>query len=145
MDSPKIIFCDGAANKYKCGIGAVWFTESQFKDPSDGMSLVKGNKPLLVLSREIPLCTNNEAEYKSLIGALVMCLEKNIIDPTIYMDSMLIVNQVNNKWKINFPHLQELKNEVDELKKSITFTLFHVRREYNTHADKASKDCITKS
>lgn len=67
--------------------------------------------------------SNNEAEYMSLIHLL------NILRTTfpfasdiiIYSDSQLLVNQVNNRWKINYKKLQDLKNIVDSFK--IKFTL----------------------
>lgn len=147
-----IIFCDGASNPKtkRSGIGAVWFNHEQFKDPSDPKSILPDAKPQLILSQEIfgsktkhinP--TNNEAEYESLIGALKLSIEKGLECINIYMDSKLVVNQVCNRWKINFPHLQDLKNIVDTFRDKINFEVFHIRREYNNHADKASKDCIS--
>ena len=143
-----IIFCDGASNPHtkRSGIGAVWFKPEQFNDPTNGKSLIPGEKPIWTLSKEIynnkGYPTNNEAEYRSLIEALKFSIDKNITNVNVFMDSKLVVNQVQNKWKINYPHLQQLKNQVDQI--NITFTVKHIRREYNTHADKASKDCLRK-
>lgn len=146
-----VVFCDGASNPHtkRSGIGVVWFKESQLKDPNDPKTLNIYEKPYKIVSEEIfsensSYPTNNEAEYKSLIRALEVSLENNIDNIDIYMDSKLVVNQVNDKWKINFEHLQKLKNKVDTLKPSIHFTVTHVRREFNKHADKASKDCLKK-
>lgn len=150
-NSPKnyIIFCDGASNPHskRSGIGAVWFSIDQFSDCSDAKTLKKGEKPVYFLSQEIfsktdKQPTNNEAEYHSLISALKLSMAKNMNNISVYMDSKLIVNQVQNKWKINFPHLQELKNEIDELKKRINFRVYHILREYNSFADLESKKCI---
>ena len=146
-----IIFCDGASNpkKKRSGIGAVWFDETQLKDPMDGKTLYNQAVPKITLSKEIfgskskyIYPTNNDAEYISLISALEKSIELGINNVIIYMDSKLVVNQVNNKWKINFAHLQELKNKVDTFKDKIQFKLFHIRREYNTHADILSKSCL---
>lgn len=134
-----IIFCDGASNPHtkRAGIGCVWFNEEQFTNSKDPTTLIENSKPYKIVSEEIPYCTNNEAEYKSLIRALQENSQANV---TIFMDSKLIVNQVNGLWKINYPHLQKLNNTVKSLNKK--FTLCHVYRKYNTHADKASKDCL---
>jgi ribonuclease HI len=146
-----IIFCDGASNPktQRSGIGAVWFAEDQFVDPNDGKTLHTDAKFFMSLSREIfgskskhTYPTNNDAEYISLIGALEQSIEHGIQCVIVYMDSKLVVNQVNNKWNINFPHLQELKNQVDALRGKIQAKVVHIRREWNTHADIESKNCI---
>jgi len=148
-----IVFCDGASNPKtkRSGVGVVWFDKSQFKDPRDGKTLQYGMIPKLKLSKEIfdsktkyIYPTNNEAEYISLIMALEKSIDYGLEYVDIYMDSKLVVNQVNNKWKINFEHLQELKNKVDILRSKISSRVFHVRREYNTHADKESKRCLSR-
>ena len=64
---------------------------------------------------------------------------------TKFMDSKLVVQQVNNNWKINKIHLQKLKNKIDILKNKIELRLFHVRREYNTWADYYSKLAINEN
>lgn len=147
-----IVFCDGASNPKtkRSGIGAVWFENLQFRDPSDGRTLLPNSVPLHELSQEIwesdtkySYPSNNEAEYRSLIAALEFSLEHGYKFVEIYMDSKLVVNQVNGLWKINFPHLQKLKNKVDSLRGDISFSLRHIRREYNTHADIQSKKSLT--
>ena len=147
-----IIFCDGASNNNtkRSGVGVVFFDEDQFKDPSDPKSIYIDAKPKHIISREIMGSktryinpTNNEAEYESLLAALEFCREKDIKNPKIYMDSKLVVNQTRGLWKINYDHLRKLKQRVDNYK-DIGFTVHHIRREFNTHADKASKDCLKK-
>lgn len=149
-----IVYCDGASNPHskRSGIGIVWFERDQLKDPNDGKTLLYHQTPQHIVSREIKgsdtkytYPTNNEAEYRALIVALEESMSMGLDEIIIYMDSNLVVNQVCDKWKINFPHLQKLKNQVDDYRNKIKFEVKHVRREYNTHADKASKDCIKKT
>lgn len=143
-----IIYCDGASNPHtkRSGIGAVWFEENQLINPEDGKTLKCGEIPIYTLSEEIKknggYPTNNEAEYQSLIKSLKFSIENDINDVIVYMDSKLVVNQVQGLWRINFPHLQYLKNEVDKLKKNIKFKIKHIRRGYNKHADLQSKLCL---
>lgn len=147
-----IVFCDGASNPHskRSGIGAVWFNITQFDDPSDGRTLKTKEEPVYFLSQEIfsktpndkKQPTNNEAEYHSLISALKLSIVKKMNNISVYMDSKLVINQVQNKWKINFPHLQALKDQVDELKTKINFRVYHILREYNSFADLESKKCI---
>jgi ribonuclease HI len=61
--------------------------------------------------------TNNEAEYLTLIIALERLLSMIKEDPkqvtvSIHGDSVLVINQVNGKWKIKKPHLQKLRDQV---------------------------------
>jgi len=140
-----VIFCDGASNPktQRAGIGAVWFHEMEGKDYHFYCDKI----PFMKLSREIFECkgshpTNNEAEYQCLIESLKLSIQKGMKDVVIFMDSKLVVNQVNGLWKINFAHLQKLKQKVDEISKDINFTLHHVRREYNKLADQESKNCL---
>jgi ribonuclease HI len=56
----------------------------------------------------------------------------------VYLDSKLIVEQVNNRWKVKEPELKELHREATELLKQYgdRVTVQHVRREDNRRADK---------
>ena len=145
-----IIFCDGASNPHtkRSGIGVVWFDPNYLSNPECGKTLMKNASPGFIISKEIysgvanKYPTNNEAEYLSLIEALKYSVEQNIKQVNIFMDSKLVIEQVKGKWRINYPHLQKLKDIVDQYKTQIKFKLKHVKREYNKHADKASKDCF---
>jgi ribonuclease HI len=83
--------------------------------------------------------TNNEAEYEALERICEFIKNNNIRKVDIKGDSMLVVNQVNGKWKCNKPSLLLLKDKILKLLKGITFTLTHVPREQNTEADILSK------
>lgn len=54
--------------------------------------------------------TNNEAEYRALLIGLDRAYKGEAV--RVFSDSRLIVNQVNGKWKCNYPHLQSLLTEV---------------------------------
>jgi ribonuclease HI len=143
MDDYIIAYCDGSSGNQKkknnkCGIGIAFYRSHQFLDPRDGTTLIPKEKPFLVVNERIKdNSTNNEAEYIALTRLLEIAKESNYEHLIIYMDSALVVNQVNNKWKINYEHLKALKNKIDSLE--VPFELFHVKREYNMEADKASK------
>ena len=62
----------------------------------------------------------------------------------VYMDSELVVRQVNGRYKINAKHLQEYKTKINELSQKISFKIAHVKREYNKTADYLSKLAIKK-
>lgn len=92
--------------------------------------------------------TNNVAEYKALILALVECnkilKEKSeILNLEIRMDSELIVRQMQGRYKIKEPTLQVLASEVIKLKQAFQKVTFnHVRREYNKEADALVNEAI---
>jgi len=91
------------------------------------------------LSRYIGRKTNNEAEYEGLIEA-VKWLGQQTNLPTqidIYLDSKLVVEQIQKKWKIKKTRLQGLAAQawqiIDQL--STTPGFHHVPREKNFAAD----------
>jgi ribonuclease HI len=92
-------------------------------------------------SEYIGIKTNNQAEYMALIFALKKVKKiygKNIVNYIIdvYMDSELIVKQMNNEYKVNenlaLLYL-EVHNLIIELKTTVKFN--HVLRENNKIAD----------
>ena len=67
--------------------------------------------------------TNNEAEYRALIGGLselLSCLAANGIDPRgvelrIKGDSSLVLNQLAGTWKVKSPRMRDLRDEAAPL------------------------------
>lgn len=80
--------------------------------------------------------TNNTAEYRAIISALEKAKTLGATSVDCYLDSLLLVEQLNGKWRVREPHLQKLFlqawNAAAQFKKA-TFT--HVRREKNKEAD----------
>ncbi|MEK7481303.1 MAG: ribonuclease HI family protein [Patescibacteria group bacterium] len=80
--------------------------------------------------------TNNVAEYRAIISALAKAKTLGATAVDCYLDSLLLVEQLNGKWHVREPHLQKLFvqawNAAAQFKKA-TFT--HVRREKNKEAD----------
>jgi len=83
--------------------------------------------------------TNNEAEYSALIFGLEGAVENKIINLAVFGDSLLVINQVNNVYKVNKSNLIDLHEKVVSLKKNFDFINFnHVSRKYNKRADQLS-------
>lgn len=87
--------------------------------------------------------TNNEAEYQALISALkkVKSLmgkqDAKKVELECFLDSELIVKQLNHEYKIENENMQKFFLQVWNLMtdyKEVTFA--HVRREQNKEADK---------
>ena len=89
----------------------------------------------------IGTATNNTAEYKAVINALKTAERFSQGHIQVYSDSNLAIQQINKKWKINYPHLSKLCNEVYKLSekyKKVEF--FHVGRN-NPYIQKCDKLC----
>ena len=80
--------------------------------------------------------TNNQSEYSALILGLNQAISRNIKELQVYGDSLLIINQVTGKFKVNNVLLQELHQEVIKLTKNFNYIAFnHVYRDKNKRAD----------
>ncbi len=100
-------------------------------------------KKLKELSVYLGECTNNEAEYRALILGLTAALEFTDLDLDCFLDSELIVRQLNGVYKVKNENMKKFWSEVKSLEKnfkSITYT--HVRREKNKDADKLVNEAL---
>lgn len=87
--------------------------------------------------------TNNSAEYKGLIQGLKLAISNEIDELSCFLDSELIVKQLNGQYRVKDANLKILYQEVIDLMpkfKSISFE--HVRREQNKLADKLVNEAI---
>jgi ribonuclease HI len=120
------IFTDGAS-RGNPGRAAIAFIILSAQDTI----LMKG-------SRGIGIRTNNQAEYEALIYALDSAKQLHAESLMCYLDSLLIVNQLNGVYKVANPHLRRLWNQVCEQRALFhQITFHHVPRnnEYITIVD----------
>jgi ribonuclease HI len=137
--STLIVFTDGGArgNPGPAAIGAVIKTET--------------GQLLNAISRKIGITTNNVAEYSAVISALEWIRDNN---PTsklsnnynneekglirFFLDSNLVVNQLNGLFKVKDGNLRELMTKVRILESEIGMPTYykHIPREKNFEADK---------
>lgn len=54
--------------------------------------------------------TNNVAEYDGCIAGLQAAVERGATRVTLMGDSMLVLRQVQRKWRVNAPHLEPLRD-----------------------------------
>lgn len=84
------------------------------------------------------ITTNNQAEYTSLKLALEECLKMGVKEVQVYMDSLLVVNQMKGVFKVKnrdlWPIHDAIKTLVTKFEK-VSFS--HVPREFNKLADAA--------
>ena len=103
-------------------------------------AILKTNSTMVgTISEIVQEGTNNETEYRSLIRGLnlldIIQLEPGTFELKIYMDSLLVVNQVNGVYKINKENFREFVSDIRDKLKNHKWSLSHVKREYNTEAD----------
>jgi ribonuclease HI len=99
-------------------------------DAAFAFIFVNNDKIIYSESGNIGETTNNVAEYTALIKALEKAKEYKDWKIEVYSDSLLLINQINGKWKVKKEHIKRLFNRIIELKsvfKEIKF--FQITRE----------------
>ena len=132
MTKNLIIYTDGGArgNPGPAAIG-VYILDSEGKE-------------ILRKSKQIGEATNNIAEYRAVIEALEW-IKKNFqstskvsdLNFQFYLDSSLVVNQLNGIFKVKQSHLRDLLLQVRKLEQEIRGKIFYsfIPREKNKTAD----------
>jgi len=88
------------------------------------------------IGKYIGRSTNNEAEYKAVIEGLGICLAKKASELECYLDSQLVVSQLNGSFKVKDKELKKLWEQAKALEKSFKEVLYiHVPRIKNAQAD----------
>ena len=94
-------------------------------------------KELYAGSEYLGTCTNNVAEYKALLYGLSAVEKMGAIHVDIWLDSELIVRQIQGSYRVRHPDLKPLFAEATELIGGFgSFIIRHVRRENNKEADR---------
>lgn len=95
------------------------------------------------LSTFIGRATNNVAEYAALIEGLEAALEYEPAAVTVFMDSELVVRQINGQYRVRKPDLQPLYGRAKRLLARIPETrVQHVPRERNQGADRLANEAM---
>ncbi|PWU23450.1 hypothetical protein C5B42_02750 [Candidatus Cerribacteria bacterium 'Amazon FNV 2010 28 9'] len=94
---------------------------------------------LLSLGQYIGVGTNNRAEYIAVIEALQWLVEHvaTLSGASFFLDSQLVVSQLNGVYQVKHPDMIALKKNVDQLRSSLPFriTFSYVPRAQNAAAD----------
>tara|TARA_Y100000994_G_scaffold36038_1_gene26743 strand:- start:1425 stop:1817 length:393 start_codon:yes stop_codon:yes gene_type:complete len=124
------IYCDGASR-------------SNPGDASIGVSINKDKVEIDTIKKKIGINTNNVAEYLGLIAALEYCVENKVNNVRIFLDSLLVVQQVNMEYKVKSKKLQthyqkslNLINQIEDIQ------IQHIRREFNSRADQLANEAL---
>lgn len=129
------IFCDGGA-RGNPGPAAIGFV---IKDET-GKTLRRGGK-------FIGQTTNNVAEYQAVIEALKWVssnLKSQRSKINFFLDSRLVVNQLNGLFKIKNTKLRELVVKVRELEQAVGGNVAYrfIEREKNQEADRLVNETL---
>ena len=126
------LFCDGASR-------------SNPGDASIGVSVLLDGEEIHTISKKIGIATNNEAEYQALIDGLNYCVDNSIKEIEVFLDSNLVVEQVNENFKVKAANLKVLNSKVKELIEEFKFIeINHVYRENNKRADQLANMALDK-
>lgn len=123
-----ILYTDGGArgNPGPAAIGIVLSA-----DDGQGNQLLVGE-----IKRYIGEQTNNFAEYTALITGLEEAYKLGYTNATCYLDSELVVKQMNGQYKVREATLQQLHAKAKKTGMLFTSVSYnHVRREKNAGAD----------
>lgn len=103
----------------------------------------ESGKPLRDLIQFLGKATNNEAEYRALIEGLKAVSEWKPDRLEIFLDSKLVVEQMNGKYRVKEPRLQILHREAKDLLDGFRdVSIVHVEREGNKRADMLANKAI---
>ena len=108
-----------------------------------GIVIKDGTELVVEIGAYIGKTTNNIAEYLALIRGLEEVLIRGYKSASFFSDSELLVKQLNGEYKVKHENLVPLHYHIltliDRMK---DFSIKHVRREMNSHADKMANEGI---
>lgn len=106
----------------------------------------KEGEPLKKGGRFLGQATNNEAEYQALIEGLKEALNFEPESLTCFLDSSLVVNQLNGTFKIKEARLKDLVFKVKSLEKNFEEVHYqYVPREQNKEADEIVNQILNRN
>ena len=130
-DARHHLYTDGGArgNPGPAGIGAVLLTAS--------------GDVVEELGDFIGTATNNVAEYQALLAGLELALDRGVERLDVFLDSELVVRQVNGQYKVKDAGLKPLHAQACQLLSRFPeVDVKHVRREQNAEADRLVNEAL---
>lgn len=102
-----------------------------------GFVVYKNDEEVYKFNKFLGVCTNNIAEYTALVYALTYLNKLGVKEVACFLDSELVVKQLNGLYKVKDEKMKMYNDRVQLLKKEFTAISFnHVLREKNKLADK---------
>lgn len=135
MDKIYIIHTDGGS-RGNPGPAAIGVVIDEKKSNGDCVNIKK-------YKEYIGENTNNQAEYMAILWALNFCKNNNFKEIECYLDSELVVKQLNKEYKIKDLGLSKIAAKIFLMLDNFTsFKFIHVRREFNKEADKLVNEAL---
>lgn len=134
MNKKLIIYTDGGArgNPGPAAIGVVIYNQSA--------------KIVSKISKYIGDTTNNQAEYQALIEGLTEAAKLGGQGIDCYLDSELVVKQMQGKYKVREAGLKDLVMQALRLTAKFSrVDFYHIPREKNKLADKLVNEALNKA
>ncbi len=134
------MYSDGACsgNPGESGIGVV----INITSPTNGSSELDSQYRI---SEYIGIATNNIAEYSALIKGLEKARSLGIKKLKVFLDSELVVKQMNGVYKVKHAKMIPLYNQARDIYKFFdSCKISHVRREFNAEADALAREGVSK-
>lgn len=98
------------------------------------------------ISKYIGEATNNQAEYQALIAGLAKAKELGAKQVEVFLDSELVVKQLNREYRVKDKDLAPLFVQAYNLTLGFKKVIFkHIRREKNELADKLVNSALDKA
>lgn len=133
MDRVAKVYIDGASrgNPGPSGIGVLILGENE--------------KEIKKISEKINDTTNNVAEYKALLKAIIECQKIGFNSVRFFTDSQLLARQINGIYKIKNDKLKPLYVKIrGKLLGFKNWEVIHIPREENRVADKLANKSFEK-
>jgi len=113
-------------------------------DAGAGIVILDGQgEEIAAQGRYLGTCTNNVAEYKALIMGLLQASQLGGRNIEIFLDSQLIVRQIQGLYKVKSSDLQPLFAKAQELLSTFeNYEIRHIPREENKRADQLANQGI---
>ncbi|MSR68216.1 ribonuclease HI family protein [Candidatus Saccharibacteria bacterium] len=118
-----IVFCDGGSR-------------GNPGPSASGVAILNQNNEVIEeVGKYLGIQTNNYAEYSAVIVALEKMHELGIKKADFFLDSQLIVRQLNGQYRVKNANIIPLNAKVKALGAGLSLTFTHIYREDNTLAD----------
>jgi phosphoribosyl 1,2-cyclic phosphate phosphodiesterase len=102
--------------------------------------------PDATISAAIGTTTNNVAEWKAVISAIELAAELGASELRLLLDSKLVVEQLNGRWRVRDAKLAPLCDEARaRLERFTTWSAAHVPREQNGQADSLANEGLDRA
>uniref|UniRef100_A0A7C4R9V8 Ribonuclease HI family protein n=1 Tax=candidate division CPR3 bacterium TaxID=2268181 RepID=A0A7C4R9V8_UNCC3 len=109
-----------------------------------GIAILKGDKVVFSQGKYLgDSITNNQAEYRAILGGLGIAKKMGIKELKCFLDSELVVKQLKGEYKVKDVDLKVLFEKVKKIEPDfIKISFNHIRREKNKLADSLVNEAL---